>query len=121
MAYQQQQQHPTAAPTPSLHAATASMPPPAGPQQHLDRQPVIESPFTGTDLRSMKTACEFSFREYMTLQKRRQDPTGAGNERICVQAGIVVSDLTALRSEVSARLKMAEAQRWRKWLLGGMM
>ncbi|KAI3320172.1 hypothetical protein HD806DRAFT_249375 [Xylariaceae sp. AK1471] len=114
MAYQQ----PTA-PTPSIQPVAVVV---AGPPNtsHLDRP--VASPFAGTDLRSMKTACEFSLREYMTLQKRRrQDDAAGSNERIHAQASIAVSDLRALRSEVSAIMKTAEARRWQKWLLGGIM
>ncbi|KAI8631898.1 hypothetical protein F5Y19DRAFT_378621 [Xylariaceae sp. FL1651] len=105
--------------TPSLQATAA--PPP---DTHIGR-PVAAPPFTGTDIRSVKTACEFSLREYVTLLRRRRQqdggPAGDGDDddRLRAQAGIVVGDLKALRSEVSALLKTAEAGRWRSWLLGG--
>jgi hypothetical protein len=69
----------------------------------------------------MKTACEFSLREYTTLLKRRHEGASGSNERIHAHRGIVVSDLRALRSEVSTMMKTAEARRWQKWLLGGIV
>ncbi|KAI0101474.1 hypothetical protein GGR51DRAFT_330035 [Nemania sp. FL0031] len=124
-------------PTPSFQA-TASAPPPAPPlpletshygqQQHQQQQqqqqqfqqfeqPVVASPFVGTDIRTMKSACEISLREYASLQKQGNGP---GHERLRAQGSLAVSDLRALRSEVTVVLKRAEANRWRKWLLGGL-
>ncbi|KAI2614241.1 uncharacterized protein GGS25DRAFT_517089 [Hypoxylon fragiforme] len=97
----------------------------------LDRPPA--STFAGTDIRSIKTACEFSLSEYLAQQRRRYHNGGysngngngggdpSGEHRLRAQQGIVVSDLRALRSEVSEIVRRAEAHRWRKWLLGGLV
>lgn len=110
-------------PTPSFQATAA----PAGPpetlhyeqqQQQQFEQPITESPFVGTDIRTMKTACEISLREYATLQRQG---VGPGNERLRAQGSLAVSDLRALRSDVTSVLRRAEAGRWRNWLLGGVV
>jgi len=126
MAYQQ-----ATAPTPSIQmAAPEPITETAGPSDNrshnnYENKPVTSasaSPLAGTDLRSIKTACEFSLGEYITLQKRiYQSSNPQDHERFRAQAGIVVSDLRALRSKVSAVIKMAEAQRRRRWLFGGLM
>ncbi|KAI1748418.1 hypothetical protein F4782DRAFT_357346 [Xylaria castorea] len=109
-------------PTPSFQpTATAAAPLETAPpfqQQQFEQQPVVTSPFTGTDLRTIKSACEISLREYASLQKQGGGP---GRERLRAQGALAVSDLRALRSEVAALLKRAEAGRWRKWLLGGIV
>ncbi|KAI8944829.1 hypothetical protein F4801DRAFT_161753 [Xylaria longipes] len=87
-------------------------------EQQFEQQPVVASPFVGTDLRTIKSACEISLREYASLQKQGGGP---GHERLRAQGALAVSDLRALRSEVAALLKRAEAGRWRKWLLGGIV
>ncbi|KAI1373306.1 hypothetical protein F4677DRAFT_227733 [Hypoxylon crocopeplum] len=112
------------APTPSYSApasASAGAPvvAPIAPDPRLERP--ISTPFAGTDIRSIKTACEFSLRQYLTLQKRRRYDDPASEQRLRPQQGIVLSDLQALRSEVSDLAKTAEAHRWRKWLLGGLV
>ncbi|KAI0466030.1 hypothetical protein F4859DRAFT_341281 [Xylaria cf. heliscus] len=109
--HQQQQQQPQQPQQPQQQPQQQ----PCGQQQ---QQPVVASPFVGTDLRTIKSACEFSLREYASLQK--QGP-GPGRERLRTQGALAVSDLRALRSAVSALLKRAEAARWRKWLLGGIV
>ncbi|KAI0482036.1 hypothetical protein GGR56DRAFT_166225 [Xylariaceae sp. FL0804] len=105
-----------AAPTPSF---------PGPPDPRLDgpatTAAAVSTPFAGTDIRSMKTAAEFSLREYMTLQQRRQPGDPVGEERVRRQAGIVLSDLQTLRGEVAVLVKRAEAHRWRKWLVGGVV
>ncbi|KAI1172653.1 hypothetical protein F4777DRAFT_560757 [Nemania sp. FL0916] len=84
--------------------------------QPQPQQSVTPSPFVGTDLRTMKSACEISLREYATLQQQ-----GAAGDRRhnSTQGSLAVSDLLALRSEVTAVLRRAEAHRWRRWLIGG--
>ncbi|KAI0424514.1 hypothetical protein F5Y09DRAFT_138506 [Xylaria sp. FL1042] len=113
------------APTPSFQATTFPLdngppppPPPPPQQQQQQQQPVMAEPFVGTDLKSMKTAAETSLREYVTLQKQGGGP---GNERLRAQGVLATSDLRALRSEVTLVLKRAQANRWRKWLLGGII
>jgi hypothetical protein len=103
---------------------------PAGPSdmrshKNYENKPVTSasaSPFAGTDLRSIKIACGFSLGEYIVLQKGLyQSSNPQDHDRFRAQAGTVVSDLRALRSKVSAVTKMAEAQRWRRWLFGGLL
>ncbi|KAI1270942.1 hypothetical protein F5Y07DRAFT_46005 [Xylaria sp. FL0933] len=129
----------TPTPMPSFQATTfpqdggppPSAPPPAPPlpqqqqqqqqeyqQQQYQQQPLMTEPFVGTDLRSMKAAAETSLREYVTLQKPGGGP---GSERLRAQGVLATSDLRALRSEVALVLKRAQANRWRKWLLGGII
>ncbi|KAI1765421.1 hypothetical protein GGR53DRAFT_265371 [Hypoxylon sp. FL1150] len=118
------------APTPSyVGQATAPVPgppssAPAPPDSRL-ADPRLErpiaTPFAGTDIRSIKTACEFSLGEYLTLQKRLRYDDPASERRLRAQQGIVMSDLQALRGEVSDLIRETEAHRWRKWLLGGVV
>ncbi|TGJ83620.1 hypothetical protein E0Z10_g5151 [Xylaria hypoxylon] len=118
-------------PTPSFQPATfpvdngqpPSLPPPPPPppqqqQQQFEQPPIVAEPFVGTDLKTMKTATETSLREYAALQKQGG---GAGRERLRAQGGLAASDLRALRSEVALVMKTAQAGRWRKWLLGGIV
>ncbi|KAI1383711.1 uncharacterized protein F4822DRAFT_421535 [Hypoxylon trugodes] len=109
-------------PTPS-YSAPASAPAPISasmpPEARLERP--ISTPFAGTDIRSIKTACEFSLGEYLTLQRRRRYDDPASEHRLRAQRGIVMSDLQALRSEVSDLVKTTESHRWRRWLLGGIV
>ncbi|KAI1775782.1 hypothetical protein F4818DRAFT_387803 [Hypoxylon cercidicola] len=116
------------APTPSYtgtSAAPVSAPPasaPMPPDPRLERpERPVATPFAGTDIRSIKTACEFSLGEYLTLQKRLRYDDPASERRLRAQQGIVMSDLQVLRGEVSDMMKEAEAHRWRKWLLGGVV
>ncbi|KAI2472496.1 hypothetical protein F4781DRAFT_428463 [Annulohypoxylon bovei var. microspora] len=106
----------------SSYSASASGPAPVSssmpPEARLERP--ISTPFAGTDIRSIKTACEFSLGEYLTLQKRRRYDDPASGNRLLQQQGIVMSDLQALRSEVSDLLKTTESHRWRRWILGGL-
>ncbi|OTB01064.1 hypothetical protein M426DRAFT_323715 [Hypoxylon sp. CI-4A] len=105
------------APTPSYSAlppGSVAMPP----DTRLDR-PV--STFAGTDIRSIKTACEFSLSEYLTLQKRARYDDPASGQRLQDQQSIVLSDLQALRGEVTDLVRATESHRWRKWLLGGLV
>ncbi|KAI0508709.1 hypothetical protein F5B22DRAFT_388965 [Xylaria bambusicola] len=120
------------APTPSIQAAFATesspLPPPPSPppapqsqpQQQQQQQPIITEPFVGTSIKSMKIAAESSLREYAALQKQGA-VAGGGNERLRPQGGLAASDLRALRAEVTAVLKRAQNERWRKWLLGGIV
>ncbi|KAI0545329.1 hypothetical protein F4679DRAFT_481140 [Xylaria curta] len=87
-------------------------------QQQFEQPPVVASPFVGTDLKTIKSACEISLRDYTVLQK---SGNGGGRDRLRAQGALAVSDLRALRSEVGALLKRAEASRWRKWLFGGVL
>ncbi|KAI0150673.1 hypothetical protein GGR57DRAFT_179962 [Xylariaceae sp. FL1272] len=121
MAFQQPQ-----TPTPSLPLASAPLPgsfptqslsqPHAQVQPRIER-PIAPSPFVGSDIKSLRTACEFSLRELLTLQKRHH-VNMTSDERLRVQAGIAVSDLRALKSLVSGLVKNAESKRGAKWILG---
>ncbi|KAI1443736.1 hypothetical protein F5Y02DRAFT_198933 [Annulohypoxylon stygium] len=107
--------------TPS-YSASASVPAPVSvpkpPDARLERP--VSTPFAGTDIRSIKTACEFSLSQYLTLQKRRRYDDPASGRRLFEQQGIAMSDLQALRSEVSDLVKTTESHRWRRWILGGL-
>lgn len=83
-------------------------------------------------MKTLKASAESSLREYAALQKQQQSDVAAGiggggagignvSERLRAQGGLAASDLRALRSEVAAVLKRAQAERWRKWLLGGLV
>ncbi|KAI1332418.1 hypothetical protein F5Y16DRAFT_394491 [Xylariaceae sp. FL0255] len=110
-------------------------PPPASPsyqqqeqqQQNLQQQQSFQqptaSPFVGSDIRSVKTACEISVGEYATLQKRFGAAEGGGPsyERLRAQAALAASDLRVLRGEVAVLLKAAEGRRWRRLILGGII
>jgi hypothetical protein len=80
------------------------------------------------DIRTTRTSAQFALREYMSLQRKRQqmDPTGSMasldiDERIRAQAGMLSSELRTLREQVSLIVKAAESHRWRRWLIGGIM
>ncbi|KAI0012436.1 hypothetical protein F4779DRAFT_65710 [Xylariaceae sp. FL0662B] len=112
------------APTPSFPPPPTAPSVPAAPvlapaPPELERP--VENPFAGTDIRSIKTACEYSLQEYITLQKRRRYDDPASEDRLRTQHRIVASDLRILRKEVSAFVKASEAHRWRRWLLGGIV
>ncbi|KAH9889605.1 hypothetical protein F4778DRAFT_383932 [Xylariomycetidae sp. FL2044] len=108
---------PAAAPTTS--SSFPALPPSSDPRMG---RPVVEtSPFAGTDIRTMRLACEFSLREYITLSNKRRYDDPATEDRIRAQSGIAVSDLQTLRREVGALVKEAEAHRWRRWILGGII
>ncbi|KAI1403621.1 hypothetical protein F4819DRAFT_484477 [Hypoxylon fuscum] len=113
MEYQPSYSAPPSAPASA--PATAPIPP----ESRLERP--IATPFAGTDIRSIRTACEFSLSEYVTLQKRLRYDDPASEHRLRAQQGIVMSDLQVLRGEVSDLVKEAEAHRWRKWILGGLV
>ncbi|KAI1266972.1 hypothetical protein F5Y18DRAFT_353387 [Xylariaceae sp. FL1019] len=94
-------------PLPPSHAQISS---------RIDR-PIAPSPFIGSDIKSLRTACEFSLRELLTLQKRRH-ANMTSEERLRAQAGIAVSDLRALKSLVSGLVRDAESNRGKKWIFG---
>lgn len=74
------------------------------------------------DIRHARSSAEFNLRELMTLQRRGFRTNEKDMERrLRLQAEAVLSDLRALRREVTIRAKEAEAHRWRKWILGGML
>ncbi|KAF3066486.1 hypothetical protein GL218_08933 [Daldinia childiae] len=104
---------------PSTSAPVPPGPPPLQPDPRFE-QPV-STPFAGTDLQSIRTACEYSLGEYISLHKRRRYDDPASERRFQAQQSIIMSDLQLLRSEVSDLAKAAEAHRWRRWLLGGLV
>lgn len=83
----------------------------------------MSTPFAGTNIRTIKSACEISLGDYIELVKRQQqrydDPKV--QDVLRAQYGYVVSDLQTLRREVSNLVKEAESHRWRRWLLGGLV
>ncbi|KAI1361504.1 hypothetical protein F5Y08DRAFT_17062 [Xylaria arbuscula] len=87
-------------------------------QQQQQQQDIIPESFVGTSMKTMKFAAEGSLREYASLQK---EGAGVGDGRLRAQGGLAASDLRALRAEVLGVLKRAQAERWRKWLLGGLV
>jgi hypothetical protein len=115
--------------TPSLlHIAhTPSFQGPAIPQQPALSQSLATPQESYTGLKSSKTAVESSLREYISLQatKRRYSGNGGSDpemeQRIRMQHDVVLGDLQTLRRDVSALVKAAENQRWRRWLIGGVV
>ncbi|KAI1099650.1 hypothetical protein F4804DRAFT_75065 [Jackrogersella minutella] len=108
------------APTPSYSAsAPAPVSAPMPPDPRLERP--VTNPFAGTDIRSIKTACEFSLGEYLTLQKRRRYDDPASEHRLRAQQGVVMSDLQTLRKGVADLVETTESHRWRRWILGGLV
>jgi hypothetical protein len=96
----------------------------------IPRPAPVLSPLVTTnssrDIRSLKTSTQFALREYLTLQRKRMPFDGSTTsldleERIRVQAGLLVGDLRVLREEVGRVIKAAEKHRWRKWLFGGVL
>lgn len=76
-----------------------------------------------TDIKQLKSQCQFNLREYQALQRKRVRPestTGLELEgRLKGQQHIVLANLRQLSDEVKVLVKEAENHRWRKWLLGG--
>ncbi|KAK8128909.1 hypothetical protein PG984_010017 [Apiospora sp. TS-2023a] len=83
-------------------------------------------------IKSARTTCEFAAREYLT-QLRKIGP-GSGSSygmndpmardamnRARAQQELVLDELQTLRRSLAVVIKEAEAQRWRKWMLGGML
>ncbi|KAJ2974797.1 hypothetical protein NQ176_g5865 [Zarea fungicola] len=106
--FQQQQQQPQ-------QQQQMFAPPPSGP--HMQQ---YETP----DIRTLRQSCQYNLREYLALQRKRQrfDASMSNvdlESRLHSQAGMVLSDLMNLRSEVRNLAKAAQNHRWRKWLVGG--
>lgn len=78
-----------------------------------------------TDVKQLKSQCQFNLREYQTLLRKRQRPDSASTtamdleSRLRSQQVLLLSNLKMLRDEVKTMVKDAENHRWRKWLLGG--
>ncbi len=73
-------------------------------------------------MRAVKSAAEFSLREYMTMQRRRYRADEVGiEERLHSQANTVMRDLDDVRAHVDAVVRAAESHRWRRWIVGGVV
>lgn len=86
--------------------------------------PLTQSPVQAEtqDLKSCRSTAEFTLRDLVSLQRRRQYPTTQeAEDRIRNQGSLAVRDLRAVRKEVSLIAKEAEAHRWRKWVLGSVL
>ncbi|KAI0596787.1 hypothetical protein F4775DRAFT_278664 [Biscogniauxia sp. FL1348] len=103
-------------PKPSYSAALAP------PEARLERSfTSVTGTAPPTDLRTTKAACEYSLREYAALQNRRRYYDDGDDSRLRAQQDLVLGDLHNLRREVSALVKEAESDRWRHWILGGVV
>ena len=86
-----------------------------------------------TDVKQLKSQCQFNLREYQALLRRRQQQQqqqhGAAaaasttsvevESRLRTQQNLVLANLRMLQDEVKVMVRSAENHRWRKWLLGG--
>ncbi|KAF6824743.1 hypothetical protein CPLU01_10692 [Colletotrichum plurivorum] len=108
--------------------------PAAYPTPHSQQASVAEVPRLGAaalnplatttqDLKSLKTSTQFSLREYVTLQRKRNGLGGATSleleDQIRNQGRILLGDLKSLRREVGIVIRDGENHRWRNWLIGG--
>ena len=101
-----------------------SFPPPPPPAEQPERSSIgVSTPFAGTSIQTIRSACEISLGDYMALRERHYSHHGSDRDRdrLAVQHAIVMSDLQALRGEVAARVKEAEARRAQRWVLGGLV
>jgi hypothetical protein len=77
---------------------------------------------TEVDLKGLRSSAELGLREYVSLQRRQYTADEVGmDQRLRLQAETVREDLRMLRRNVSDMIRAAEAHRWRRWLLGGLM
>ncbi|TPX09133.1 uncharacterized protein E0L32_001604 [Thyridium curvatum] len=124
-------------------SAYASSPPPPGSLQQHQQHRLEEIHVTGPvltqsptqmvprdrDLKAARSTAEFAVREYITLQRRRYGASTASvggsdpalEDRIRRQAGMAGASLRAVRERVVGLAREAEAHRWRKWMLGGIL
>lgn len=76
-----------------------------------------------TDIKQLKSQCQFNLREYQALQRKRVRPGSTAtleiDGRLKGQQNIVLANLRELQDEVKVLVREAENHRWRKWLLGG--
>ncbi|KAK7955781.1 uncharacterized protein PG986_005003 [Apiospora aurea] len=95
--------------------------------------PRISSGGGDRSIKSARTTCEFAAREYLT-QLRKIGPNRSSSSysvngpmavdamaRARAQQGLVLDELQTLRRSLAVVIKAAEAHRWRKWVLGGML
>lgn len=74
-----------------------------------------------TNIKTARLSVEHGLKEIISLQQRRSQLEGvAFLDQFRLQSAHVLSDLNALRGEVSDTIRAAERHRWRKWLLGGL-
>ncbi|KAI0131776.1 hypothetical protein BJ170DRAFT_679677 [Xylariales sp. AK1849] len=99
------------APTPSF---------PAPPEPPRWNQPV-STPHVKSGIRSTRAGCEFSVREYLTLQKQWRYDDPLAETRLRAQRDVVLADLQILKRDVSALVKAGESHRWGRWVLGGVI
>ncbi|KAK8867452.1 U6 small nuclear RNA (adenine-(43)-N(6))-methyltransferase [Apiospora arundinis] len=83
-------------------------------------------------IKSARSTCEFAAREYLTQLRKIGPANGSSysvNDPMAAEAFararsqqvLVLDELAALRRSVAVAIKEAEAHRWRKWILGGML
>jgi hypothetical protein len=116
------------APPPATAVPLGASPLPVGPvpAPYLPPQsgdPTFTSlPLAKQDIRDRRSSVEFGLYEYLSLQKRRYRTDEVGIDgRLLVQAAHVLSDLHALRNDVTAMVKTAESHRWRRWITGSIV
>lgn len=83
----------------------------------------IQSPrLIPQDIKTARSSVENGLGQLISLQRRRfyTDEIGFG-EQLRVEMTNVLTDLRALRHQVSDIIREAEAHRWRKWLAGGVV
>ncbi len=123
-AYQYYASQPQSAASTSIQALPPTFAQPAPSFAPLPALPdaALTSGGEPTSARAVKSAAEFSLREYMALQRRRYRTDEAGMEnRLRAQARIAVRDLQDVRGHVADIIRAAEGHRWRRWLLGGVV
>lgn len=82
----------------------------------------VSVPETGhNSLRNLRTATEYSSREYLLLQNQRRYDDPVAENRLRIQRDVVLADLKALRSNVALLVKAGESHRWGRWVLGGFL
>ncbi|KAI8666230.1 hypothetical protein NCS57_00847300 [Fusarium keratoplasticum] len=95
-------------------------------QQYSSQQQMVPAiaPTSLRELQALKTTCQFSLREYVSLQRQRRSGDSAMSAyeldtRIRNHTNVMLSDLRILQSEVRGIGKEAENHRWRRWIIGG--
>ncbi|KAK7957839.1 hypothetical protein PG988_012687 [Apiospora saccharicola] len=90
----------------------------------------ISSSSDDRSIKSARTTCEFAAREYLTQLRKipgsssygMNDPVARdAMNRARAQRELVLDELQTLRRSLAVVIKEAEAHRWRKWMLGGML
>lgn len=74
-----------------------------------------------TNIKTARLSVEHGLKELVSLQQRRSQFQGAAFlDQFRLQSAHVLTDLDALRGEVSDIMGAAGRHRWRKWLLGSL-